>query len=453
MAKGKILVVDDSMLNRVFCKDILIEDGYEVKTASTGIDALEMIEQDGFDLVVTDLVLPDINGDEVLKRAKQMQATTSFIIMTAYASIDTAIDCLKSGASDYLTKPLNPEEFKILVNRTIEQKRLFEENIGLKRLLKLYEVSRLISSCLDYDRFYEIVLDSLLQVPGGSIGFSVFSPKEGSPLILTAWRGASRESAAKEMADNLIKRYLSGPNIVTEVTFIPQPEDIFGKGPLLVIPVKSKGEIAGYVAIFKSPSDQYTDSDIENASFISEQASLTLDNVHLYNHAKDLIYIDELTRLHNVRYMEEALPNEIKRAKRFNLNLSLLFIDIDLFKTINDNYGHNIGNKVLFEVAQVLKKSVRDIDIVIRYGGDEFTILLIETPPAGAMIIADRIRASIEGKNFLSEEGMAIKLTATLGIASFPEHAMDKETLTLLADKAMYVWKASTRNVVNIATN
>ena len=180
MAKGKVLVVDDSMLSRVFCKDILIEDGYEVKTASTGIDALEMIEQDGFDLVVTDLVLPDINGDEVLKRAKQIEATNSFIIMTAYASIDTAIECLKSGASDYLTKPLNPEEFKILVNHTIEQKRLFEENIGLKRLLKLYEVSRLVSSCLDYDKFYEIVLDSLLQVPGGSTGFAVFFPKEGS---------------------------------------------------------------------------------------------------------------------------------------------------------------------------------------------------------------------------------------------------------------------------------
>ncbi|MBM2839459.1 MAG: response regulator receiver modulated diguanylate cyclase [Deltaproteobacteria bacterium] len=433
MAKGKILVVDDSMLSRVFCKDILIEDGYEVKTASTGIDALEMIEQDGFDLVVTDLVLPDINGDEVLKRAKQMEATTSFIIMTAYASIDTAVECLKSGASDYLTKPLNPEEFKILVNRTIEQKRLFEENIGLKKLLKLYEVSRLISSCLDYDRFYEILLDSLLQVPGGSIGVAVFSPKEGSPLILMAWRGSSRETTAKEMADNLIKRYLSCPDILTEVTFIPQPEDVFGKGPLLVIPIKSKGEIAGYVAIFKSPGDQYTGTDIDNASFISEQASLTLDNVHLYNHAKDLIYIDELTRLHNVRYMEEALPNEIRRAKRY--------------------YGHSIGNKVLFEVAQVLKKSVRDIDIVIRYGGDEFTILLIETPPTGAMIIADRIRASIEGRNFLSEEGMAIKLTATLGIASFPEHAMDKETLTLLADKAMYKGKAASRNVVSIANN
>ena len=453
MVKGKILVVDDSMLSRVFCKDILTEDGYEVKTAATGIDALEMIEHDNFDLVVTDLVLPDINGDEVLKRAKQMEATTSFIIMTAYASIDTAIECLKSGASDYLTKPLNPEEFKILVNRTIEQKRLFEENNGLKRLLKLYEVSRLISSCLEYDRFCEIVLDSLLQVPGGLIGVSVFSPKEGSPLTLKAWRGVSRESTASALADNLIKRYLSGPNIITEVSSIPQPEDISGKGPLLIVPVKSKEKIAGYVAIFKSPGDRYTDTDIDNASFISEQASLTLDNVHLYSHAKDLIYIDELTRIHNVRYMEEALPNEIKRAKRFNLNLSLLFIDIDLFKTINDTYGHNIGNVVLFEIAQLLKKNVRDIDVVIRYGGDEFTILLIETPPAGAMIIADRIRASIEERSFLSEEGMAIKLTATIGVASLPEHALDKETLTLLADKAMYKGKASTRNVVIIANN
>ena len=149
MAKGKVLVVDDSMLSRVFCKDILMEEGYDVKTASTGLDALELIENESFDLVVTDLILPDINGDEVLKRAKQMVATTSFIVMTAYASIDTAIECLKSGASDYLTRPLSPEEFKIIVNRTIDQKRLFEENIGLKRLLKLYEVSRLISSCME----------------------------------------------------------------------------------------------------------------------------------------------------------------------------------------------------------------------------------------------------------------------------------------------------------------
>ena len=254
------------------------------------------------------------------------------------------------------------------------------------------------------------------------------------------------------MADNIMKRYLSGPNVITGVSSIPEPENVSGKGPLLIIPVKSKEKISGYVAVFKSPGEQYTDSDIDNASFISEQASLTLDNVHLYNHAKDLIYIDELTRLHNVKYMEEALPNEIKRAKRFNLNLSLLFIDIDMFKRINDNYGHNIGNKVLFEVAQVLKKSVRDIDIVIRYGGDEFTILLVETPSTGAKIIADRIRASIEGRNFFSEEGTAIKLTATLGIASFPEHALDKDTLTLLADKAMYKGKAASRNVVNIAT-
>lgn len=451
MAKGKILVIDDNMLSRTFCKDILVEDGYEVKTATTGIDALEMIENDGFDLVVSDFVLPDINGDEILKRAKQMEATTSFIIMTAYASIDTAIECLKSGASDYLTKPLNPEEFKILVNRTIEQKRLFEENKGLKRLVRLYEVSRLISSCLEYDRFYDIVLDSLLQVPGGSIGLALFSPMEGAPLTMKAWRGA-KESTAKEMAEALIKNYLSDSNL-REVSSISRPQNIAGAtGPLIIIPIKRKDWIPGYVALFKPPGNVYTDTDIDNAAFVSEQASLTFDNVDLYNHAKDLVYIDELTGLHNVRYMEEVLSSEIKRAKRYSLNLSLLFIDIDLFKTVNDNYGHNIGNKVLSEIAQVLKKSVRDIDIVIRYGGDEFTILLVETPLSGAVIIADRIRAAIEGKSFFSEENIAIKVTATLGIASFPEHAMDKESLTLLADKAMYKGKASTRNVVNVAT-
>lgn len=449
MRKGAILVVDDNMLSREFCKDLLIEDGFDVKTASTGIEALELIEDNSFDLVVADLVLPDISGHEVLKRAKQMQATTSFIVMTAYASLDTAIDCLKSGASDYLTKPLNPEEFKILVEHTIEQKRLFEENKDLKKLVKLYEVSRMLSSCIEGSRFYEVILDSLLQVVGGTSGLSIFSSSVNSPLSLKAWRG-ELEDAANSMADSIIKTSLSGAGNIDTVTYIPQTDDVPGARPLLLIPVKKNDWTAGYVAIFNTPGSTYSKADIENASFIAEQASMALENVYLYNQASELVYIDDLTRLHNIKYLNETLTNEIKRAKRFKSPLSALFIDVDLFKTVNDSYGHSIGNMVLFEVGQILKRCVRDIDIVSRYGGDEFTILLIGTHSDGALIIAEKIRRAIEGRIFLSEQGMSIRLTVTIGIATYPEHARDKEDLTVMADKAMYKGKTSTRNVVNI---
>ncbi|MEK7851523.1 MAG: response regulator, partial [Deltaproteobacteria bacterium] len=122
MHKGSILIVDDSRLSRAFCTDILTADGFEAETASSGMEALELLKARDFDLVILDLILPDISGQEVLHRSKQIKSSTDFIVVTGHASLDSAIECLKSGASDYLTKPLNPEEFKIIVNRSIEQK-------------------------------------------------------------------------------------------------------------------------------------------------------------------------------------------------------------------------------------------------------------------------------------------------------------------------------------------
>jgi diguanylate cyclase (GGDEF)-like protein len=448
--KGKILIVDDSRLSRTFCTDLLQEEGYDVETAETGLSALDMIRGKDFDLVILDLVLPDVSGREVLKRSRQMKASTGFIVVTGYASLDSAIDCLKSGASDYLTKPLNPEEFKIIVNRNIDHRRLFEENAGLRRLLSLYEAGRVISSCIDYERFYEAVLDSFLQIVEGKIGLSIFS-EEAPTLQLMAFRGASEEGA-KTLTDALVS-YLQ-KNVLTEALCIDS--DALGLvspavGQFLLAPIKKMGKVAGYVVIFNHPDGVYSDLDVENARFISEHASLSLENVHLYRRARELTYIDDLTKLHNIRYMDMVLENEIKRARRFKSHLSLLFMDIDYFKNINDAYGHRIGNTVLFELGQLLKEIVREIDTVIRYGGDEFTVLLVETSSDGALAIAERIRKTVEEHTFLLSEGLSVRFTITIGVATYPEHATEKEKLLDLADSAMYRGKKGTRNVVVLA--
>lgn len=457
MPKGRILVVDDDRVSRTICADALVEDGYEVETASTGSESLEMIRTRAFDLVVLDLVLPDLNGEEVLKRIRQINAFMSVIIITGHSSVDSAIDCLKGGASDYLTKPLNPEEFRFYVNRTIEQKRLFEENTGLKRLIRLYEVSRLISSCLGYERFYEVVLDSLFQIVEGKMGLSIFSDEEHPDLRLTVFRGCDEETAAS-LANPLIS-YLKKSQALDMKPQVPTVDsEALGLssqevGPLLLVPIKKKDAITGYVAIFKHPDGIYSDTDTENASFISDEASLSLENVQLYNQAKELTYIDDVTKLYNVRYMDIALDNEIKRAKRFASQLSLLFIDIDYFKRINDTHGHEVGTRALFELGQLLREIVREVDTVIRYGGDEFTLLLVETNSAGAMIIGERIRTAVEKHIFLSEEGLSVRFTITIGIATYPEQSADKTELLTFADHAMYKGKRTTRNVVVLAEN
>jgi len=458
MSKGRILIVDDSRLSRTFCTDILAADGFDVETACSGMEALNLLKAWDFDLVILDLILPDISGQEVLHRSKQIKASTNFIVLTGHASLDSAIECLKSGASDYLTKPLNPEEFKIIVNRSIEQKKLFEENSGLKRLIRLYELSTVISNCLDKERFLEVVLDSMLQIINGKVGISISYDREPVAWQLKAFR-ATDEETAKNLADALIS-YVKLPD---SETGLPGRKDTMNlelktlgltysdMGPFLLVPISQNDSIAGYLAIFSELNGSYNNSDIENASFIANQATLALENIQLYCQASELTYIDDLTKLHNIRYMDIALENEIKRAKRFNAHLCFLFLDIDYFKDINDTFGHQVGSKVLIELGHILKEIVREIDTVARYGGDEFTILLVETNAAGATVIANRLRDIVEKHTFQTQEGLSIRLTITIGIAAYPEQASSKEELLTAADKAMYKGKNTTRNVVVLA--
>ena len=458
MSKGRILIVDDSRLSRTFCTDILAADGFDVETASSGMEALNLLKAWDFDLVILDLILPDISGQEVLHRSKQIKASTNFIVLTGHASLDSAIECLKSGASDYLTKPLNPEEFKIIVNRSIEQKKLFEENSGLKRLIRLYELSTVISNCLDKERFLEVVLDSMLQIINGKVGISISYDREPVNWQLKAFR-ATDEETAKNLADALIS-YVKLPD---SETGLPGRKDTMNielktlgltysdMGPFLLVPISQNDSIAGYLAIFSELNGSYDNSDIENASFIANQATLALENIRLYSLASELTYIDDLTKLHNIRYMDIALENEIKRAKRFNAHLCFLFLDIDYFKDINDTFGHQVGSKVLIELGHILKEIVREIDTVARYGGDEFTILLVETNAAGATVIANRLRDIVEKHTFQTQEGLSIRLTITIGIAAYPEQASSKEELLTAADKAMYKGKNTTRNIVILA--
>jgi diguanylate cyclase (GGDEF)-like protein len=161
-----------------------------------------------------------------------------------------------------------------------------------------------------------------------------------------------------------------------------------------------------------------------------------------------LVYIDELTGLFNYRYLDIALERETKRVKRYGSSLALLFLDLDNFKTVNDTHGHRIGSLVLKEVAILLKKTVRDIDVVIRYGGDEYTLILVEAGLSEAALVSERIRRSIENQIFAEGEGLAVRISASLGYACYPLHTTTKQQLLELADQAMYRGKEGGRNRV-----
>jgi diguanylate cyclase (GGDEF)-like protein len=165
----------------------------------------------------------------------------------------------------------------------------------------------------------------------------------------------------------------------------------------------------------------------------------------------DLATTDDLTKLFNFRYLDQTLDTELKRSQRYGAQISLIFFDMDYFKLVNDRYGHLVGSKVLVEVAQILINSLRDVDILSRYGGDEFVVVLPETKVDTAIRIAHRLHKAIREHEFLKEEGLKLHLSASYGVSGYPDHAKTKKDLIRLADQAMYKAKYSGRDRVCVA--
>jgi diguanylate cyclase (GGDEF)-like protein len=185
---------------------------------------------------------------------------------------------------------------------------------------------------------------------------------------------------------------------------------------------------------------------------LARHLAIALQNIRRLAEVEDLVFLDDLTRLHNLRFLHVVLDREITNSKQTGSPFSVLFLDLDHFKNVNDAHGHLNGSKLLVEVAGLLKASVRDFDTAVRYGGDEYVVVLRHTDTGGALKVAERIRRSIESHRFLASEGLGLTLTVCIGVASYPEHARDKLAILDCADRAMYRGKQSTRNVIYVGS-
>jgi len=182
-----------------------------------------------------------------------------------------------------------------------------------------------------------------------------------------------------------------------------------------------------------------------------EPGAAALDNAMRVQRAEALSVTDDLTSLYNSRYLSQVLRREAKRTARSGRPLSLLFVDLDGFKTINDTHGHLFGSRALVEAAALIRTSARETDVVARFGGDEFAVVLPDTGSDGAAAVGDRVRERVAGHGFLQSDGLNIRLTVSVGVATLPDVATSVETLIQAADKAMYWVKGHGKNGIFVA--
>jgi diguanylate cyclase (GGDEF)-like protein len=218
---------------------------------------------------------------------------------------------------------------------------------------------------------------------------------------------------------------------------------------IICVPFKSCGRPLGVIEVFnKNTGGTFTREDSNQLITLIDQSSIFIERALLYQKVEELSITDDLTKLFNTRYLNRSIDIEIQRSVRYGAFVSLIFMDIDDFKKVNDGHGHLVGSKMLVEVGQLLIRNLRSIDVVVRYGGDEFVIVLPHTPAAPATQIAERIRRAVEKNVFLEKDGYGLRITASFGVASYPGTARSKEDLLRLADEAMYKVKYHTKNGV-----
>jgi diguanylate cyclase (GGDEF)-like protein len=182
-----------------------------------------------------------------------------------------------------------------------------------------------------------------------------------------------------------------------------------------------------------------------------EPPALMLETAMTLRRVEALSVTDDLTGLYNSRYLDQVLRRESKRASRSGRPLSLLFLDLDGFKSVNDTHGHLCGSRALVEAAGVIRRCARETDIPARFGGDEFAVILPDTGSEGAVAVGERVRERICAHHFLRGDGLDIHLTASVGVATFPDMASSAEELVKAADTAMYRVKDSGKNGVRLA--
>lgn len=325
-------------------------------------------------------------------------------------------------------------------------------------LKALSEIGKVLTSTLDLDNVLKLVLEkvgvllsaknwSLLLVDEATneLYFEIVVGEHASKI--KGRRIKCGEGVAGWVLNN--RKPLLIANVEKDKRFSPVIDNITGfkTKSIICCPLICRDKVLGVIELInKKIGKEFTEDDLDILIYLSDYIAIAIDNARNFAKIQELTVRDDLTCLYNTRFFHEMLDREIKRALRKNRDLSLIFMDMDHFKDVNDTYGHLYGSKLLKEVAEVIMNSIRNIDIPIRYGGDEFVIILPETTKEQAGLVAKRILENIRANKFLVKEGLNLTITASIGYANFPEDAKNKEDLVVKADNAMYKVKNTTRN-------
>jgi diguanylate cyclase (GGDEF)-like protein len=374
----------------------------------------------------------------------------------ASGDLDTTIEVRSRDEVGRLAETFNEmtDELRTYV-RALEASR-DELQSGLSRL------GDTLSSTHDLDRILTVVLETAMASTRAQAGMVLLFGSSREELVLEIARGIEERGVPIDLrlplGQGVSGRVAQSGEVAigrlgTGAGQLRPADGEPGSGSVIAVPLKSSGTVIGVLDLFdRLDAEEFDDRDLATIRTFASQATVAIDNVLLHEEAQRLSITDGLTGLWNYRYFTMTIGKEIERSARFGRPLALLMLDLDLFKSVNDTYGHQRGDTVLVELAARVRGQVRDVDTVARYGGEEVVVILPETDEAGAVQAAERICDAVRRRPFGEAGEGAIEVTVSIGAAVFPAHGASSSTLLRRADEALYEAKHAGRDTWRLAT-
>ncbi len=338
-----------------------------------------------------------------------------------------------------------------------------EDSRRISQLQTFSEIGKAVTSSLDQEAILKIVMEKIRRLlhPGnwsllladeetGDLKFEIAVGRGSTKLKgMTIKSGEGVAGwVAREKKPLLVNDVSNDPRFSKRVDTITR----YKTRSIICVPLLAKDKCLGVIELINRPkTKKFTEEDLLLLTALAGYSAIAIENANYFTQIHELTITDDLTGLYNSRHLHARLDDEIERARRFKYSLSMIFIDLDYFKNVNDEYGHMYGSKVLKEAAMLLQGSIRAIDMAFRYGGDEFIILMPKTEKKNARLVAKKLRDAVRKYVFLEEDGLNHRLTASFGVAAYPKDAKDKMTLLHMADNAMYKVKNKKRDGVAVA--
>jgi len=392
---------------------------------------------------------PDVRKDSRYVPSGEATSSELAIPLMVREEVVGVLDCQSANLDHFNNETIDLLTlFSTQASMALQNAHLYSlERRRAKQLEVINEIARQTTAVLDQAELLEKVCSLIQQ--SFMIGQVSILLREEDDLVLRASRGALTTSTPVggrlPIASELCGRSLAEGTTIIESHAQPGSSLCRETRSCMGIPLVSFGQTLGMLVMESVEEGRFQKSDGESLEAVADICATAIQNAHYVERVKQLAYLDGLTGIFNRRFFEMRILEEIDRARRFQTGMAVLMIDIDQFKRLNDEFGHLLGDEVLRQVSSILSQQLRKIDVVCRYGGEEFAIVLSQTNPQHALAVAEKLRRLVANWQF---PGVARPVTISAGVATFPTHGTTRDELVKAADAGMYAAKQGGRNRV-----